>query len=198
MNKLIIIIVLVISVAACQPQGKIDTSIDTELSTQLDTVSYLLGYNYAKDLKTNTGLTELDRTSFLTAMQRIFEDKESEISDDVANQFMNAFIEKLTLNKLESQINQDPTNEDLKQQLAGLKAKMIAEEKAKMIAEEEAKKLEQINKFVGWTFDLDYYHRIKFESETTYRIWQKQLTCGGRGSWSFQNGKIIFYIYKFV
>lgn len=44
---------------------------------------------------------------------------------------------------------------------------------------------------VGWTYDLDSYHRIKFESKTSYRIWQKPLNCGGSGSWSFQNGKII-------
>lgn len=58
-------------------------------------------------------------------------------------------------------------------------------------AEEEAKKLEQINKFVGRTFDLDSYHRIKFKTESRYWIYQKPLNCGGDGNWSFQNGKII-------
>ena len=94
MNKLLIF-GIALTIVACQPQGKIDTSIDTELSTQLDTVSYLLGYNYAKGLKTNTGLTELDRTSFLTAMQRVFEDKESEISDEFASDYMNNYFTEL-------------------------------------------------------------------------------------------------------
>ena len=80
MNKLIIF-GIALTVVACQTQETIDTSADTELSTQLDTVSYLLGYNYAKGLKSNTGQTELDRTSFLTAIQRVFDGKESEISD---------------------------------------------------------------------------------------------------------------------
>ena len=177
--------------SACQPkEPTIDTSKPTELATGLDTLSYIYGFELGKRMK-DVGLTELDNKMFLTGFQRELEGKKVEISDDVADSYLNAFFNKLTINKLESQINQDTTNEDLKQQLSRLKAKMIAEEKSKILAEEKSKNLEQINKFVGWTFDLDYYHRIEFESETTYRIWQKQLTCGGRGSWSFQNGKII-------
>lgn len=45
--------------------------------------------------------------------------------------------------------------------------------------------------FVGQTFDLDTYHRIKFKTETRYWIYQKPLNCGGNGNWSIQNGKII-------
>lgn len=45
--------------------------------------------------------------------------------------------------------------------------------------------------FVGQTFDLDTYHRVKFETESKYRIYQKPLNCGGNGYWSIENGKII-------
>ena len=54
-----------------------------------------MGYNYAKGLKSNTGQTELDRTSFLTAIQRVFDGKESEISDELASDFMNTYFTKL-------------------------------------------------------------------------------------------------------
>ena len=45
--------------------------------------------------------------------------------------------------------------------------------------------------FVGQTFDLDTYHRIQFKTESRYWIYQKPLNCGGDGSWSIENGKII-------
>ena len=45
--------------------------------------------------------------------------------------------------------------------------------------------------FVGKTFEIDAYHMIEFKTESSYWIYQKQLSCGGDGYWSIENGKIL-------
>ena len=67
----------------------------TSLNSQLDTVSYLLGFNYAKGLKNNTGQSEINSKSFITAMQRVFDGKESEISDKLATDYMTSYFKEL-------------------------------------------------------------------------------------------------------
>jgi len=134
MNKLILIIGLVISIAACQSQEKIDTSVSTELSTEQDTVSYLLGINYAKGLKSNTGLTALDRTAFITAIERIFDGKESEINEEFANEYMNRYFTRIKKEqsaeertKGEAFLNENKQNEDVQVTESGLQYKVITE-----------------------------------------------------------------------
>jgi hypothetical protein len=58
-------------------------------------------------------------------------------------------------------------------------------------AKEKTAKEKTAKDFVGQTFDLDTYHRVKFETESRYWIYQKPLNCGGNGNWSIENGKII-------
>jgi len=45
---------------------------------------------------------------------------------------------------------------------------------------------------IGKEFDMkDGYHVIEFTSSTSYSIYQKPHSCGGNGSWSFKDGKVI-------
>lgn len=97
MKQLLAIASVVIVLAACNENKglSIDTSKATELSTELDSVSYLLGVQYAKGLTEKGGVKELDNRSFLTGVQRIMDGKESEISDEVANECMTGFFNKI-------------------------------------------------------------------------------------------------------
>lgn len=97
MKQLVAIASVVIVLAACNENKglSIDTSKATELSTELDSVSYLLGIQYAKGLTEKGGVKELDNRSFLTGVQRIMDGKESEISDEVANECMTGFFNKI-------------------------------------------------------------------------------------------------------
>lgn len=61
---------------------------------------------------------------------------------------------------------------------------------ASATGEKDTKKLTQED-LVGTTHQLDTYHIIKFESSSRYHIYQKPLNCGGYGSWSVQNEKVI-------
>jgi len=96
MKQIIAIAGMVMVLAACNNKGlTIDTSKATELSTELDSVSYLLGVQYAKGLTEKGGVKELDNRSFITGVQRIMDGKESEISDEAANACMTAYFDKL-------------------------------------------------------------------------------------------------------
>ena len=96
MKKLIIGAVAALSFTACTQNGlNVDTSKPTELATELDSVSYLLGVNIAKDLEENAGLSAIDNKSFISGMQRVFEDKEIEISDQDAQMFMGLYFQKI-------------------------------------------------------------------------------------------------------
>ncbi len=96
MKKLIIGAIVALSFTACTQKGlTVDTSKPTELATELDSVSYLLGVNIAKDLAENAGLSAIDNKSFISGMQRVFEEKEIEISDEDAQMFMSAYFQKV-------------------------------------------------------------------------------------------------------
>lgn len=96
MKKIVILASMALIFSACSKSGMtVDTSKDTELATELDSVSYLLGADYADGLKNKAGLTEVDYKSFLTGMQRVFEGKEVEISEEIAGTFMRSYFGKL-------------------------------------------------------------------------------------------------------
>jgi len=45
---------------------------------------------------------------------------------------------------------------------------------------------------VGKTFELgDGFHMVEFVSASSYHIYQKPSNCGGEGSWSLNDGKVI-------
>ncbi len=49
-----------------------------------------------------------------------------------------------------------------------------------------------VSDLIGKEFAMnDGYHIIKFKSETSYYVYQKPYNCGGDGSWSFNDGKVI-------
>jgi FKBP-type peptidyl-prolyl cis-trans isomerase FklB len=191
MNKLLIF-GIAITIVACQPQGKIDTSIDTELSTQLDTVSYLLGYNYAKGLKTNTGLTELDRTSFLTAMQRVFEDKESEISDEFASDYMNNYFTELKKEQSavvrqegDAYLAENMTKEGVQVTESGLQYKVITEGSGAVPKEGDKVKVHYTGKLIdGNVFDssVERGQPSEFVTNQVIKGWSEALLLMNVGS----------------
>ena len=61
MKKIVILAGVALMISACSKSGmSVDTSKETELATELDSVSYLLGADYAEGLKTKAGLSEID------------------------------------------------------------------------------------------------------------------------------------------
>jgi FKBP-type peptidyl-prolyl cis-trans isomerase len=96
MKKIVILASIALIFSACGKSGmSVDTSKETELNNELDSVSYLLGANYAEGLKTKGGVSEVDYKSFITGMQRAFEGKDIEISDEIAGKFMNDYFSKI-------------------------------------------------------------------------------------------------------
>jgi hypothetical protein len=46
------------------------------------------------------------------------------------------------------------------------------------------------NELVGKKFYIDEFHTVEFKSSSTYWI-QQSMGCGGEGSWSISNEKVI-------
>ena len=96
MKQILILASIAFIFSACSQSGvTVDTSKATELSNELDSVSYLLGHSYAKGLKSKGGVSVVDHKSFLVGMQRAFEDKEVEINEEEASAFMQAYFSKI-------------------------------------------------------------------------------------------------------
>lgn len=97
MKQLLALASAVMVLTACNQNNglSIDTSKATELATELDSVSYLLGVQYAKGLTEKGGVKELDNRSFLTGVQRIMDGKESELSEEVSNECLTGFFNRL-------------------------------------------------------------------------------------------------------
>jgi len=135
MKKIVILAGVALMISACSKSGmSVDTSKETELATELDSVSYLLGADYADGLKTKAGLSEIDFKSFLTGMQRVFEGKEVEISEEVAGTFMRAYFGKLDEAKgavekaaSDSFCNANKAKADVKVTESGLQYKVLKE-----------------------------------------------------------------------
>ena len=102
MKHILTLIIIALVFSACTQKGiAIDTSKATELTNELDSVSYLLGTSYAKGLTTKGGIKELDNKSFLTGVQRVLEGKEVEISEEAAGDYMNAYFTRIEKAKSE-------------------------------------------------------------------------------------------------
>lgn len=122
-------------IAACQPKGlTIDTDSPTELATELDSVSYLLGMQYAKGLKEQGGVDEIDNKSFIIAVQRVLEGKENEISEDVAKECMTSFFAAIEAKKSEAQkatqdsfFSENKTKEGIIVSKSGLQYRILKE-----------------------------------------------------------------------
>lgn len=44
---------------------------------------------------------------------------------------------------------------------------------------------------VGNSYNIDGWHIIKFKTKSTYYVYQKPYNCGGDGTWSVKDGKVI-------
>jgi FKBP-type peptidyl-prolyl cis-trans isomerase len=155
-------------------------------------VSYLLGYNYAKGLKTNTGLTELDRTSFLTAMQRVFEDKESEISDEFASDYMNNYFTELKKEQSavvrqegDAYLAENMTKEGVQVTESGLQYKVITEGSGAVPKEGDKVKVHYTGKLIdGNVFDssVEREQPSEFFTNQVIKGWSEALLLMNVGS----------------
>ena len=100
MKKLVLLGVAISLFACQQEEEKIDTSIPSELATELDSFSYLIGMYVGSDMK-QKGMTAIQKTSFLTGIQRSLEGLESEISPEIAATFYECIFQQITTRKIE-------------------------------------------------------------------------------------------------
>ena len=131
MKKLVLLGVAISLFACQQEEEKIDTSIPSELATELDSISYLIGIYVGSDMK-QKGMTAIQKTSFLTGIQRSLEGLESEISPEIASTFMNAYFNKLQQEKLnksnqqaDSFLNENKSKPGVNVTASGLQYKVL-------------------------------------------------------------------------
>ncbi|MDA8886837.1 FKBP-type peptidyl-prolyl cis-trans isomerase [Bacteroidia bacterium] len=194
MKKTIILASVIVLFGACgQKSGlTIDTTKATELATELDSVSYLLGSSYAKGLKSKGGVTELDNKSFLSGMQRVFEDKEVEISEEDANSYMSAYFAKIeeakgATAKMEGEAycEANKVKEGVQVTASGLQYKVVTEGNGAIPTKEDKVKVHYTGKLVdGKVFDSSVERGEPIEFATTGVIpgWTEALLMMPVGS----------------
>ena len=193
MNKITLLVLsTVLFLGACTQSGlSIDTSKATELNTEIDSMSYLQGVNYAQYLQKNK-IPAMDNKSFLTGMQRILEDKESEISDEDANKFMQAYFARLqeaqgaeAKIKNDSILSANQAMEGVKVTESGLQYKVIVEGDGPIPTSTDKVKVHYTGKFPdGKVFDSSVERGQPAEFGVTQVIkgWTEALTMMPQGS----------------
>jgi FKBP-type peptidyl-prolyl cis-trans isomerase len=193
MKKIVILAGVALMISACSKSGmSVDTSIETELATELDSVSYLLGADYAEGLKTKAGLSEIDFKSFLTGMQRVFEGKEVEISEEVAGTFMRSFFGKLDEAKgavekaaSDSFCNANKAKADVKVTESGLQYKILTEGTGEIPKAGQEVSVHYTGKLIdGTVFDssIDRGEPAKFKTDQVIPGWTEALLMMPVGS----------------
>lgn len=193
MKKIVILAGVALMISACSKSGmSVDTSKETELATELDSVSYLLGADYAEGLKTKAGLSEIDFKSFLTGMQRVFEGKEVEISEEVAGTFMRSFLGKLDEAKgavekaaSDSFCNANKAKADVKVTESGLQYKILTEGTGEIPKAGQEVSVHYTGKLIdGTVFDssIDRGEPAKFKTDQVIPGWTEALLMMPVGS----------------
>jgi FKBP-type peptidyl-prolyl cis-trans isomerase FklB len=193
MKKIVILAGIALMISACGKSGmSVDTSKETELATELDSVSYLLGADYAEGLKTKAGLSEIDFKSFITGMQRVFEGKEVEISEEVAGTFMRAYFGKLEEAKgavekaaSDSFCNANKAKADVKVTESGLQYKVLKEGTGEMPKTGQEVTVHYTGKLIdGTVFDssIDRGEPAKFKTDQVIPGWTEALLMMPVGS----------------
>ncbi len=193
MKQILILASIAFIFSACsQSEVTVDTSKATELSTELDSVSYLLGHSYAKGLKTKGGVSELDNKSFLMGMQRAFEDKEAEITDEDAGAFMQAYFSKIDEAKAAAAkaeedvfLNKNKAEKGVSVTESGLQYKVITEGNGPKPLKEDKVKVHYTGKLIdGTVFDssVERGEPTVFAANQVIPGWTEALTMMPVGS----------------
>ena len=92
-NKLFILAISA-SLIACSPNN----STNTELSTQIDSVSYSLGISVANNLK-NSGFESIETDAIASAFNDVFSDNDVKITEEDANNIVQEYFVELSEKK---------------------------------------------------------------------------------------------------
>ena len=92
-NKLFILGISA-SLIACSPNN----STNTELSTQIDSVSYSLGISVANNLK-NSGFESIETDAIASAFNDVFSDNDVKITEEDANNIVQEYFVELSEKK---------------------------------------------------------------------------------------------------
>ncbi|PCJ67509.1 MAG: peptidylprolyl isomerase [Bacteroidetes bacterium] len=194
MKKIILVAIAAFMISSCSESEskQIDTSNATELATELDSVSYLLGINFGTDINKNSGLKKLDNKSFLTGIQRVFDGKENEISDEDANTFMRAYFAKLQkakvaldLAKNDSFLAANRAIEGVKVTQSGLQYRVITEGHGAIPEVGDTVKVHYTGKFMdGKVFDssVERGEPMDIKNNQVIKGWTEALTMMPVGS----------------
>ncbi len=191
--KYIFIILTAVAFASCTQNGiVVDTDKPTELATELDTISYLLGTNLAKDLADNGGMTEIDKQSLLHGMQRVFDGKEMELSEADAKAFMQSYFTKVKEKQTEEAtykgrefMEENKTKEGVQVTPSGLQYKIITKGEGAIPTREDDVSVHYTGMFIdGKVFDSSVERGQPLTLSTTGVIpgWTEALTMMPVGS----------------
>ena len=191
--KYIFIILTAVAFASCTQNGiVVDTDKPTELATELDTISYLLGTNLAKDLADNGGMTEIDKRSLLHGMQRVFDGKEMELSEADAKAFMQSYFTKVKEKQTEEAtskgrefLEENKTKEGVQVTPSGLQYKIITKGEGAIPTREDDVSVHYTGMFIdGKVFDSSVERGQPLSLSTTGVIpgWTEALTMMPVGS----------------
>ena len=191
MKKLVLLGVAISLFACQQEEEKIDTSIPSELATELDSVSYLIGMYVGSDMK-QKGMTAIQKTSFLTGIQRSLEGLESEISPEIASSFMNAYFNKLQQEKLnksnqqaDSFLNENKSKPGVNVTASGLQYKVLTAGNGELPTAEDTIVVHYTGKLIdGTVFDssIERGEPIKIQTSSVIKGWGEALLMMPKGS----------------
>jgi FKBP-type peptidyl-prolyl cis-trans isomerase FklB len=106
---------------------------DVKLANEIDSVSYSLGLNVAKNVKAQ-GLEEINLDAVMKAFDDVYSDKEPMLSDMDAGQCLNSYMQKAQLDKSnatreagEAFLAQNKSREDIITTESGLQYEIITE-----------------------------------------------------------------------
>ncbi|MDC0580047.1 FKBP-type peptidyl-prolyl cis-trans isomerase [Bacteroidia bacterium] len=191
MKKLVLLGVAISLFACQQEEEKIDTSIPSELATELDSVSYLIGMYVGSDMK-QKGMTAIQKTSFLTGIQRSLEGLESEISPEIASTFMNAYFNKLQQEKLnksnqqaDSFLNENKSKPGVNVTASGLQYKVLTAGDGELPTAEDTIVVHYTGKLIDGTVFGSSIKRgepIKVQTSSEIKGWGEALLMMPKGS----------------
>ena len=191
MKKLVLLGVAISLFACQQEEEKIDTSIPSELATELDSISYLIGIYVGSDMK-QKGMTAIQKTSFLTGIQRSLEGLESEISPKIAETFYNAYFNKLQQEKLnksnhqaDSFLNENKSKPGVNVTASGLQYKVLTAGDGELPTVEDTIVVHYTGKLIDGTVfgnSIERGEPIKIQTSSVIKGWGEALLMMPKGS----------------